>query len=409
MTRTVSAPLAPACPTEPWRSRDPRTDPSPDTLLSVRGLCKYFPIKKKGFFKKEVGSVRACDDVSFDLKSGETLGLVGESGCGKTTTGRAILRALTPTSGQVLFRVTSAGDEYECGQGAARSAPLAPDTRTRPSAAVVSDGATANPYVDLAQLNERTLKALRPRMQMIFQDPFASLNPRMTVGDIVAEPLVIHKMGDKAERTEKVMAMLAKVGLKPEHRTRYPHAFSGGQRQRIGIARALIMHPELVVCDEAVSALDVSVQAQVINLLQDLQQELGLTYIFIAHNLGVVKHICDRIAVMYAGRIVELATTEQLFGDPRHPYTRALLSAVPDPDPDKPMNMALSGEVADPGNLPPGCAFHPRCPVCKADCEIRVPQLIRQPDGRIVSCLPGDGGEDVVCEVSQEVPERGMP
>jgi oligopeptide/dipeptide ABC transporter ATP-binding protein len=244
--------------------------------------------------------------------------------------------------------------------------------------------------VELAQLSEAELKPLRTQMQMIFQDPMASLNPRMTVGDIVGEPLDIHNIGTKKERAEKVMEMLTKVGLKPEHRTRYPHAFSGGQRQRIGIARALIMHPKLVVCDEAVSALDVSVQAQVVNLLQDLQKELGLTYLFIAHDLSVVKHICDRIAVMYAGKIVELATTKQLFDNPMHPYTRALLSAVPNPDPDQPMNMNLSGEVADPGNLPKGCAFHPRCMVCGDECKQDTPPLCELPDGRHVACLKAD-------------------
>lgn len=329
---------------------DPRMPPSSSALLSVRGLCKYFPIYSKGYIKKKIGDVKAADQITFDLRPGETLGLVGESGCGKTTTGRAILRALTPTAGQVLFRT----------QG----------TET----------------VDLATLAEADLKPLRTRMQMIFQDPFSSLNPRMTVGDIVAEPLVIHRMGGPEEREQRVLDMLQKVGMKPEHRTRYPHAFSGGQRQRIGIARALIMNPSLVVCDEAVSALDVSVQAQVINLLQDLQQELGLTYIFIAHDLSVVRHICDRIAVMYAGRIVELADTAALFKDPQHPYTRALLSAVPNPDPDQPMNTNLSGEVADPGNLPSGCAFHPRCPQRFEPCDTKCPALANLPDGRSAAC-----------------------
>lgn len=338
--------------------------PAETPLLSVNGLCKYFPIRSKGFRRKQIGTVRACDNVSFDLREGETLGIVGESGCGKTTTGRSILRAITPTAGEVLFN-------------------------------------SSKGRVDLAKLTDSELKPLRTELQMIFQDPFASLNPRMTVGDIVGEPLLIHNIGTKAERTEKVMAMLEKVGMKPEHRTRYPHAFSGGQRQRIGIARALIMNPKLVVCDEAVSALDVSVQAQVINLLQDLQKDLGLTYIFIAHDLSVVKHICDRIAVMYAGRIVELATSKQLFDAPQHPYTRALLSAVPNPDPDQPMNMELTGEVADPGNLPPGCAFHPRCTFCTDTCKTTVPPLTLEPDGRQVACirsreLPSSSTRDTV-------------
>jgi peptide/nickel transport system ATP-binding protein len=330
--------------------------PCVSPLLSVRGLCKHFPVKSKGMLKRQIGLVKAVDQVSFDLQEGETLGLVGESGCGKTTAGRSILRALAPTSGEVLFRIGAKG------------------------------AATAETYADLAKLSENALKPLRTQMQMIFQDPFSSLNPRMTVRDIVAEPLLIHRRGNKQQRDERVAEMLKKVGLKPEHRTRYPHAFSGGQRQRIGIARALIMNPKLVVCDEAVSALDVSVQAQVINLLGELQQDLGLTYIFIAHDLSVVKHLCDRIAVMYAGRIVELASSDDLFDNPRHPYTRALLSAVPDPDPDKPMNMALEGEVADPGNLPDGCAFSPRCAHCFARCKVEIPQLREAGNSRFSAC-----------------------
>jgi oligopeptide/dipeptide ABC transporter ATP-binding protein len=303
----------------------------------------------KGFLRRAIGLVRAADDVSFDLDRGQTLGLVGESGCGKTTTARAILRALKPTAGRVLFD---------------------------------ADGRSC----DLASLSERRLKPLRTRMQMIFQDPFSSLNPRMTVRDIVGEPLVIHGLGGGEELKDRVAEMLRRVGLRPEHMTRYPHAFSGGQRQRIGIARALILRPALVVADEAVSALDVSVQAQVINLLEDLQQELALTYIFVAHDLSVVKHISDRVAVMYAGRVVELAATEAIFGEPLHPYTRALISAVPLPDPDVPMAFDLGGEVADPANLPSGCSFHPRCPRRMEACSQVRPEPRPAGDGRRVAC-----------------------
>jgi len=341
-------------------------------LLKVRGLCKYFSIETKGLFKKHVREVRACDDVSFDLMPGETLGLVGESGCGKTTTGRAILRAHTPTKGEVLFRVASNADSEE--------------SATRYSLPATRYSPRATRYLDLAQLPERDLKPLRTQMQMIFQDPFASLNPRMTVRDIVGEPLQIHGLAKGSEREDRIADILSKVGLKPEHRTRYPHAFSGGQRQRIGIARALIMHPKLVVCDEAVSALDVSVQAQVINLLQDLQQEMGLTTIFIAHDLSVVKHICDRIAVMYAGKIVELAKTDDLFANPLHPYTKALLASVPNPDPDQAMNFGLKGEVADPGDLPAGCSFHPRCDMVQPDCRCSAPEWREVEPGRFARC-----------------------
>ncbi len=306
-----------------------------EPILSVRNLCKYFPIRSKGFIRKQVGVVKAVDQVSFDLMPGETLGLVGESGSGKTTTARAILRAFEPTSGEVFFR---------------------------------TNGRT----VDLAQISERALKPLRQQMQMIFQDPFSSLNPRMTVGDIVGEPLMIHGLAEGDVLRRKVEEALVRVGLKAEHRVRYPHAFSGGQRQRIGIARALIMNPALIVADESVSALDVSVQAQVINLLEDIQEEYKLTYIFVAHDLSVIRHICDRVAVMYGGKIVELAETETLFENPRHPYTRALISAIPFPDPDVRLQFDIKGEAADPADLPAGCSFHPRCPHAKQGvCDVR--------------------------------------
>jgi ABC-type oligopeptide transport system ATPase subunit len=283
-------------------------DKSP--LLSVRGLSKHFPVMSRGFRPKVTGVTKAVDDVSFDLAPGETLGLVGESGSGKTTTARCILRAIEPTAGQVNFRL--------------------PDGRT----------------VDLASLSDRALKPLRQHAQMVFQDPFSSLNPRMTVGDIIGEPLVIHGLARGAELAERVAEMLRRVGLKPEHRARYPHAFSGGQRQRIGIARALIMKPSLIVCDEATSALDVTIQAQVLDLLKELQAEFRLTYLFVAHNLDVVRNFCDRVAVMRRGRIVELAPTARIFAAPEHPYTKILLSAIPSSDPDVPMNFAVGEELA---------------------------------------------------------------
>ena len=320
-----------------------------EPILKVRDLCKYFPIYSKGFFSHVIGNVRAVDNINFDLMPGETLGLVGESGCGKTTASRVILRALKATKGQVHFR-------------------------------------TNGHYIDLTSLNEKDLRVLRPKMQMIFQDPFSSLNPRMTVGAIVGEPLVIHKIAKGRELKERVAEILKKVGLKPEHAMRYPHAFSGGQRQRIGIARTLIMNPSFVIADEAVSALDVSVQAQIINLLKDLQDELKLSYIFVAHDLSVVKHICNRVAVMYAGKIVELAETKAIFEDPKHPYTQALISAVPSPDPDVKIKSILKGQVADPANLPSGCSFNPRCPRCFETCLKRIPDMKSLGDNREVAC-----------------------
>ncbi|MCC5843531.1 MAG: ATP-binding cassette domain-containing protein [Verrucomicrobia bacterium] len=329
--------------------------PAPETtpLLSVRNLCKFFPIHSQGLVRRKIGEVRAVNDISFDVQAGETLGIVGESGSGKTTAARAILRAITPTSGDVLF--------HHQGQ-----------------------------QLNLTKLSARELKPLRQNMQMIFQDPFSSLNPRMTVGDIVGEPLVIHELASGTDLRDRVVEALVRVGLKPEHRTRYPHAFSGGQRQRIGIARALIMNPSLIVADEAVSALDVSVQAQVINLLEDLQEELNLTYLFIAHDLSVVKHICDRAAVMYCGRVVELGDIDKIYAKPYHPYTRALLAAVPSPDPDIRLQPAVAGETADPANPPPGCSFHPRCPFAKKGlCDVpgRPPPLRQLETGQWAACF----------------------
>ncbi len=319
-------------------------------LLEVKGLRKYFPIRR-GFLRKVVGHVRAVDDVSFHIRKGETLSLVGESGCGKTTTSRCILRAIDPTAGQILFRA--------------------------------EDGST----VDVSSLPKSKVRPLRRQMQMIFQDPYSSLNPRMTLLDIVGEPLLVNGMGNRKERMDRVADLLRLVGLRPEYMRRFPHAFSGGQRQRIGIARALALNPSLVVADEPVSALDVSVQAQILNLLLDLQDQLGLTYLFVAHDLSVVKHISERVAVMYVGQIVEVAETRALFTAPRHPYTEALLSAVPKPDPRlRSQRIVLEGEVADPASPPSGCYFHPRCRYATDLCRRESPMLKEIGPGHQVSC-----------------------
>ena len=318
-------------------------------LLRVRELRKHFPIVG-GVLNRVVGHVRAVDGVSFDLRPGECLGLVGESGSGKTTVGRTLLRAYAPTAGKVEFRLDA-------------------------------------DMVDVGAASGDTLKRLRRQMQMIFQDPYSSLNPRMSVLDIIGEPLLVHGMRSRRQREDRVRELLEQVGLKPQHLRRYPHAFSGGQRQRIGIARALALHPKLIVADEPVSALDVSVQAQVLNLLQELQERLGLTYLLIAHDLSVVRHICDRVAVMYVGRLVELADVDRLFEAPKHPYTEALLSAVPVPDPSRrSQRILLSGEVADPSSPPPGCAFHPRCRYAQAGCRERVPESRELAAGHFVRC-----------------------
>jgi peptide/nickel transport system ATP-binding protein len=308
-------------------------------LLDVRGLRKYFPITR-GFFRRVVGNVRAVDDVSFVVRQGEALGLVGESGCGKTTVSRTILRAIEPTAGQVLYH-TRGGK-----------------------------------VVDLASTPDKELKPLRREIQMIFQDPFGSLNPRMTLLDNVGEPLLVNGVRIRRERVERVAELLRLVGLRPEFMNRFPHAFSGGQRQRIGIARALATGPRLVVADEPVSALDVSVQAQVLNLLLELQHRLHLTFIFVAHDLSVVRHICDRVAVMYVGQLVELGMTEAVFQRPRHPYTAALMRAVPVPDPRVASNDAmLQGEVPNPAAPPSGCYFHPRCRFAEDRCRREAPLL----------------------------------
>ncbi len=323
----------------------PKKSQDGDTILSVRNLKKHFPISAGFILQRQVGAVRAVDGLNFDVKRGETLGLVGESGCGKSTTGRSILQLYRPTDGSVVFE----------GQ-------------------------------ELTTMSNNELRAIRREMQIIFQDPFASLNPRMTVGSIVSEPLTIHNLyPDKQERQEYVEALMERVGLNPYFTNRYPHEFSGGQRQRIGIARALALQPSFIVADEPISALDVSIQAQVVNLMEELQEEMGLTYLFIAHDLSMVRHICDRVAVMYLGKIVEMGTTAEVYGNPLHPYTQALLSAVPEPDPSKESSrrrIIIRGDLPSPANPPQGCNFNTRCPVAFELCY-------HEPDPELVEVTPG--------------------
>ena len=330
------------------KSESSSTATEGEVLLDVKDLVMHFPLTQGIIFQRKVGAVRAVDGISFQIKRGETLGLVGESGCGKSTTGRAILQLYRPTAGNVIFE----------GQ-------------------------------DLTKLRGEQMRRMRRQVQMIFQDPYASLNPRMTVGSIIGEPLEIHSLAKGREKTARVQELLSVVGLNPYFANRYPHEFSGGQRQRIGIARALAVNPSFIVCDEPISALDVSIQAQIINLLEELQNEFGLTYLFIAHDLSVVRHISDRIAVMYLGKIVELAHHLELYRNPLHPYTKALLSAVPIPDPvieRKRERIILTGDVPSPVNPPPGCRFHTRCPLADTICREQEPEFREVTPGHWAAC-----------------------
>lgn len=335
------------------QTKQTRTD---NILLDVKGLKKFFPIQK-GLLKKTVGHVKAVDDVSFFVREGETLGLVGESGCGKSTAGRSIIRLYEPTAGQVFFKSRILG----------------------------TDGKPK--MVNLLEIKPDEMKLVRREISMVFQDPINSLNPRMTVSDIVAEPMAIHGLDTGRETEEIIIRLLERVGLRPDHLRRYPHEFSGGQRQRIGIARALSLNPSLVICDEPVSALDVSIQAQTLNLLQDLQKDFNLSYIFVAHDLSVVQHISDRVAVMYVGKVAEIANAEDLYSNPLHPYTEALLSAVPKPDPlYKSERIVMQGDVADPSNPPSGCYFHPRCKYAQDICKQKAPEFRELKPDHFVAC-----------------------
>jgi len=330
--------------------RPPPHENEGDPILKVKGLEMHFPLRS-GMLQRQVGTIKAVDGVSFELHEQEVLGLVGESGCGKTTVGRALLRLYDPTGGEVLYR-RAGGD-----------------------------------WVDVTKLKRNDMKELRKEMRMIFQDPFSSLNPRLTVRDIIAEPLIIHKERRGAAITERVAELMEAVGLKPGYMGRYPHEFSGGQRQRIGVARTLALNPRLIIADEPVSALDVSVQAQVLNLLQSLKDELRLTFLFISHDLSVVEHICDRIAVMYVGKLVELAPSAELLRRPRHPYTEALVSAVPPADPLlKLERIILEGDVPSPANPPAGCVFHPRCRYAQDICQREEPPLLETAPGHMARC-----------------------